>query len=374
MRAYFNDEEPYESLIKQHINFQFPRTALLNKCELVDALSQLIVGTKEVRYGSLPSPEHFVNIRKTISECITNNEPIPFLIPWGSIKSDFSGNIDIAELMAVKRIIQLSKDISEFYSPGVDMVLRLEDTSGYSLFSLESNHDTIKLMSDMYTNDMVNLLQILNVTDSIHAVPESTMKNASKFEDTVNQMLPVMTQYLIDSHNDVIFNHLTNLYEHPSYRSLVEMGWRGYISKEQREHYYSAYQKLYPNWEIGMQIKRLALYFSGSWARHILGMTGKKCQWENKFIQLAFVPPIKGLPEGYNHNYVYYRTLPLSDARTHIPAWRAKGYLKITGNDVCNKITSFSDSELISQLHPAVINLSDDSNTVSIKADYLLVS
>lgn len=373
MQAKINIEEPYGDLIVKHLHTSFPKAARLNKSELLDTLTDLIIGTKETRYGCLPTPEHHVHLRQIIKKCIDKDQPIPILVPWGSIKANFSGAVDIAEVNAIKRIVDLDCQIKDFYSPGTDTVIRIEDTSGYSLFVLEADYNTIKENSLTYSHSMVAATAILS-NNTIHAQLESLMPNASVFQSYVDRIQPLIEKYLIESHNDSMFGN--DLYKFETFQMLELNGWHGIIPWEQRNYYYESYKKLYPNWEIQTAIKRLSIYFAGSWARHTLKMTGAKEEWGKDFIQLSFVPPIKGLPEGYNHNYVYYRTVPLSHARTHIPPWRAKGYLKLTGNDVQCKLTSFNDTELIQNLIPVQATLINEDQKIQtfINTDYLLIS
>jgi len=151
----------------------------------------------------------------------------------------------------------------------------------------------------------------------------------------------------------------------------MSSGWKGIIPLEQRDHYLSSYEKLYPNLNKEDYLKRLSIYFGGAWARAKLQMTGKQSYW-TKNLQLVFLAPFKGAPKGYADHYVYYRTLPLSQARTHIPAWRSKGYLKINGNSVTHKLTTFNDKELIDKLIPVQLQIYNEDLSLIINTDYLL--
>jgi hypothetical protein len=63
----------------------------------------------------------------------------------------------------------------------------------------------------------------------------------------------------------------------------------------------------------------------------------------------------------------------MSEARSHMPAWRAKGYLKISeSGEVKAKITSWHDKEVMDQLVPAVVRIGDERKFVDVKSDYLL--
>lgn len=373
MKTIVDTNEPYGEILCRYFKQEFPVVGDLNNSDLLEILTNIIVGTKEVRYGPIPSPEGLVAIRKAIKTALENKAPIPILVPWGSIKSNFTSTVDIAEVSAINRLIALVQSIKKYYPTGVDMVVRIEDQSGYTLFNLEGDSETIHKRIDEYSKNFFLLFGILvpeDISDSIRPILESDMKNASQFNGIFERNVEAIEEYLIDS-KDLIMYAPHRISDIPSYQKLVDRGWRGIISSEQRDHYISAYKRLYPDWSENRMIRRLSLYFAGALTRFHLGMTGKQDYWTD-FIQLAFIPPVKSLPEGYNRNYVYYRTLPMSSARTHIPAWRAKGYFKIQGNTVTPKLTTFNDSELIEKLHIAQVSVSNGINTVIVQTDYLL--
>lgn len=365
-------DEPYGGLICLHICKQFPHTTTFNQTELVDILSTLIIGTKEIRYGSLPTPESLVVIRDVIRTAISSDTAIPIMVPWGSIKANFSCGLDIAELSAIQRLVYLSEEVKKYYSKGVEIVIRVEDTSGYELFSLEGDQNMIKERINSYSRDFKNLVTILCPTGEIRVILESEMSRASEFKAANTHFAGLIYEYLIDS-MDMIKFAPDMVDQLSSYHVLIESGWKGIIPQEQRDHYLSTYERLYPNLKKEDYLRRLSLYFGGAWARVKLGMTGKQSYW-SKSLQLVFIPPIKGSPAGYNDHYIYYRTLPLSEARTHMPAWRGKGYMKISGNEITYKLTTFGDTELLNQLIPVKVEVYNEELSVMINSDYLLES
>ena len=125
-----NPEDPYTGLITQFLVREFPGVITPNSSVLLDVLTDAIVGSKQVRYGPRPNPESLVAIRKVISLSLTSGQPIPFLIPWGSRKPKLGANIDVAEISALKTLVCLNNRVKAHYEPGVQMNVRLEDTSG----------------------------------------------------------------------------------------------------------------------------------------------------------------------------------------------------------------------------------------------------
>ncbi len=361
------NKDEYGGLICSHIKKCFPTIVNYSSNELVDIISNILIGTKEYRYGPLPSPEHQVVIRDIIKTSIKDNSPIPVLVPWGSIKANFSPALDMAEVQSILRLSQVFESIQKYYSPSLDIRLRLEDTSGISLFQLEKDKGLITENSNIYVDNMVKLIQILDA--NITPVKESDMPLAYKFEYRVKEYSPVIEEYLTKT--DGLLDSSLEL--SPYKNLLTYIGFRGIILKAQREYYYESYKKLYPDWGKETLIKRLSLYLAGSLSRFQLGMTGKLDE-DDKSIQFAFVPPVPGIPEGYNYSYVYNRTLPLSESRTHICPWRAKGYLKIDGNQIQTKITSFNNKEIIDTLIPSQTTLTNGANKIQIRTDYFINS
>lgn len=355
MKTFCGNDDPYAGVILKYFNQEFPQISNMNHSDKIDIICDMMVGTKEIRYDCLPNPESLVTIRKTIRESIVNDVPIPVLVPWGSMKGDYSGNIDVAEVSAINRIIQLNKAVSKVHKKGLDISIRVEDTSGYMLFAYDCNLNIVQKAANDYCSNFARLIQILDTQKCITISFESAMKNSSLFAKQVEDHLQLFEDYLFDTHEVFDSENFTTF---DSYKELNKIGWKGIICKEQRDHYYSSYTRLYKDSDISISIKRLALYFCQSFVRSKLNMVGNKDYWES-YITISFVSPIKGLPEGYHNNRLYYRTLPMSQARTHMCPWRSKGYLQINGNSVCAKLTTFNNKEIISQLYDTEVTLSE---------------
>lgn len=361
MQARIQDNNPFSDLILEHFTFTNPKIEINDKKILIDRIASLLINTKNVRLGPVPSIEAQYRMRRIIDSCFRNDMPIPILIPWGSVKSDFSAELDICELHAMSTIVELNKAVKEVYPLGLDVNVRIEDWSGVELFKLEEGFDKSK--SWTYSQSMATLAEMCGFNPK----RESEMFGRENFYDRANKNSEAVFNYLKES--GAIHHH--NPVNLESFKKLKELGWRGIISKEQREHYLSCYRNLYQDWDEDRLLQRLSLYFGGSLARFQLGMTGTDPLWGGDFIQISFVPPIKGLPEGYNDNYLYYRTIPMNNCRSHAPAWRARGYLLIgEDNSIKSKLTTFNN--IPDNLETSRVILEEGLLNVSIRADYLL--
>ena len=365
----FNNSNGMEDILKVYFHKQVPNVSVNDKATLVDILSCILYNTKNFRYGPIPAPEAQSKVRQVIRDYIADQRPIPILVPWGSIKADFSPSLDIAELSAISTLVGLNDQIKRYYEPGLDIAVRIEDLSGFRLFSMEPMLPQIMANSKVYSQDLVKLINIMG-DNFITPRLESLMYGADKFTELEPRLTEIVYQYLLAT--DGLTNEEIRAYivaGGEEFKKLQGEIWRGHISVEQREHYLSQYKKIYHDYDRGKLLYRLALYFGGSLARHRTKLVGDMDYWKGHFIQLALIPPIKGLPEGYNHNYVYYRTIPEGECRTHLAPWRAKGYLKIEGRNATQKVTTFWDKP--EGLVPCSATIFDNEQSVRVRMDYI---
>lgn len=359
-------ENPYGELICQYFQTTFPKIVQQTKSSLLEIISLMLFGTKENRYGPIPSPENQVVVRNVIKTAIERNEPIPILVPWGSRKAVAAASIDIAEVSALNQLISLDNAIKEFYPSGLRINIRIEDIGGYWLFREEgtgsiTNNDSVL----SYSEDLTTLIHILRGDSLIDPVWESTLMNGPEYFRCVDNYSVLIDGYLRYSEDN------QNLGIGPAFESLNELGWKGEIPLEQRDYYYSTYEKLYPNANHIQNRKRLADYLGGAMVRYKLNGRGEP-KTDYGHIQLTFIQPIPGTPTSINSNILYWRSVPMSQSRTNISPWRAKGYLHISGNDVKTKITNWGNTELIDQLQSGSVSISDDLRSVKVKVDYLI--
>jgi len=370
MNIIISKEEPYAVLIEQYIAQQFPLLTTITGENLVDVLTTILIGNKDTRFGPTKSPESLVVIRNVIRNAVADQQPIQILMPWGSMKSDQTDHIDMAELLAISTLIKLSEAVKRVYKPGIYIRIRIEDYSGVQLFSYPKTLDMVTAgIINNYCNKLENLIEILGGNDVIEPIRESNMNKVNEFYLTVNNLKPYFVDYLSKTNDVIAENPLFNPIDYDSYNELKAFGWNGIISSEQRQYYYNTYKKLY-NSDQEEAIELLSLYLAQSLSRRILNMNGAG-KWK-EYIQLTFCAPVPGIPSGFDHNYIYYRTVPISQARTHICPWRAMGYLRIYRDKVCSKICSlaeYREKELI----PSSFTLSNNDFSVEIDSSYILV-
>lgn len=313
-------DHPYAKTVESFFAQELPGTNLSTSEDVLEQVSTALIGSGQYRYGSVPSPESQVEIRKVLRKAITGGYPIPILVPYGSRKSVLGEPIDIAEVMSLRQISCLNHRIKQFYSPGIQARLRLEDASGNYLFTddgQQSLYDTAD-----YCDAMSELVSILGY-DFLTIVPESSLFDEQEYTKVANSIYTTLFAYITEADKGDVSDAVKGL--------LMQTGWKGTIPKEQREFYYNRYRAVEPSMSPERARAKLAKYFAGSWARIQCNGSGAAPAWGDDYIRVTFVPPIPGMPESMTQKYVYYRTVPLKHATSHMPPWRAKGFLKLNG-------------------------------------------
>lgn len=354
-------DKPYGDQIIRYFSKEIPTVIQPSKKDLLEILTDILIGTKETRYGVIPPPEHLVVIRDVIRKAVETEKPIPILIPFGGIKANKTGEIDVAEFSAIKRLVTLDQCIRTYYPMGTHMNVRIEDINALWLYGQESRKAILR-----YSADLFNLIRIMRAGAFIEPLRESYMMKEDNYEEWASRVEGPMLRYLLDTDGKP-----DEFGKGGAFEVLKSIGWNGIVPVEQRDFYIDRYARLYPGREKREYIEMMAKYFAGSKARYDLDANGAPVKGGS--IQLNFTQPVPGAPANMFNNTLYYRTVPMSEARTHMPAWRSKGYFKINSQGAIKaKITSFGDSETLSQLIPATVDIEHENKSVTIRADYVL--
>lgn len=354
-------DDPYSKMISEFVVCQFPGAKIQGTEPLLDILTKAFVASNQIRFGPAPNPESLVAIRAAIRANIEKELPIPVLVPWGGRKAKLGFGIDVAELSALKQLTALNQRVKEHYAPGITTNIRIEDTGAHWLYQKEEPESYPQV--EKYSSDFQKLVRILNL-DFIHPIRESDlMSTATYFELSENIKVP-MLDYLIASQIPGYDRQLSK-----SWLALQEMGWTGEIPKEQREYYLSRYKASNPDLTEMEAYQMLAEYFAGSLARYKLNGTARDASWGNDYIQISFVNPVPGAPTSLVSKNIYYRTLPEKMSRSHMPAWRSRGYLLITEEGICPKLINFHEKM---ELNNHWTTLSRAGESVDIETSYRL--
>lgn len=353
---------PYGEMMANFFAQDFPGANITNKGSMLEALTAAFIASGQVRYGPAPNPESLVAIRAVIRDCIENNKPLPILVPWGSKKTKNYESVDVAELGALKQLACLQKRVTSFFAPGIQVRMRMEDVSGYSLFMDEIEHarpSTIR-----YCKDFSVLVRALGMDSYVEPILESTLFLEEYYAATTKEYLPLFVAYLMASEDGPGSGKAFVTFE-----DLRRIGWQGNIPAEQRNFYYQRYRANYPGITTAQAIRKLALYFATNLARIQYKGTADDPAWLGKYLAISFVGPVPGVPALNSWSRrIFYRTLPTKMADTHIPAWRAKGYLKV-GSQIIPKLASWNEKR---EYNRAKLVFTRGEYCVDVAADYVV--
>lgn len=329
---------------------------------VTDAVLSALVGSSKERLGPVPSDDRLTEMKAVIATAIAAEEPIKLLMPWGSKKPD-NGTVDVAEIGALKTLEALQRRVQSVYPAGIHLRMRIEDLSGDYLFR-EEGEEALKA-SARYVHDFVNLLKLMHLP-FIEPVLEKKMMDCHVYNALADELRPVFLTYIENTDRYFIIDDPSVA----SWQELSRLGWTGFIPCEMRNFYRSRYarQGLSPQ----EQNFKLAGYLASILARIKLKGYGHE-RWGKEFINVSFAPPVPGTPEPFAQRRLYYRTLPESMARTHLPPWRGRGYLLISGEEITLKLTT--PDGLPEDLIPGTLTYSEPMNPVyvTVRADRLVV-
>lgn len=354
----------YGEIISRYFQHSFPKVAKISKDDLLEILTDLLVGTKDYRYGPKPKIEALYTIRQTLAKSIELGVAIPVLVPWGGRKADAKLSVDIAEVSALKQLIRLDEAVKSFYPAGLHIHIRIEDLGAQWIYRTEDLDDSI----DQYSSDMTKLVKILRGTTHIEPIREGDLMDKDEYFRLSEKysLLIEGTIQALKAYKDLDINAI------PEFVELKSLGWKGEIPEAQRNFYIDRYKKLYPNEREAMYDLMVSDYLGGSKARYDLNGRAEPDSSVGSYIQITFVPPIPSAPRELFSNTLYYRTIPESSGRTHIAPWRGKGYLEILDDAPIPKVTSTK----IMDLEESEVTLTSDIEDISltIRADYRLTS
>lgn len=355
-------DDPYGKIIEHKIAQTFPSNIPQPQNSVFESVFSEIIGTSRVRFGPKPNIESSYYIYQVIVDAIKAGKPIPILFPWGSKKTMNGESIDSAEIGSIRTINCLQSRVKRQYGIGLDVVIRVEDTSGYFLFADEGK-DAIN-SSKKYVGDFTFIVNALKEHE-IDVVLESSMPNASEFDRLASKISIPAYEHLLGI--DVNNNQLAKA----ALDTLHKLGWKGNIPGEQHEYYMSRYARVYGS-DREKQRRKFADYMGNSLAHYLLNMRGDKPEWNGKFIQINFANPVPGAPSEIISNRIHYRTIPSTQTEEHIPPWRARGFIEINNdNEAKYKLDSWFSNKIFNTI-PITFKDYNTDNSLSVNIRYLV--
>ena len=286
----------YSDLIEQALYAAVPYSNADKKVRF-EAIVAEIIGTKQRRFGPMPSPEVQVGIREVVRQ---SGDHIRFFLPWACRKQDANKKFDLLEFYALKQLLCLREGLKRM---GVEskFYFRLEDLTDLWLFNADTGVNEYArafdgVVSKMLPGSIVNL--------------ESDFTSYTLWHDKATEYKQEFLQYFAHG------------------REPDLPGWQP-MPPEQLQYYRDLNQKLYPQANAA---EKMADYFAAVLARKTLNAVGHP---SGPFIFITFAHPVPGNP--IQPNRLFYRTLPERFTNKHVSPWMTSGYFRIKDmtNEVC---------------------------------------
>ncbi len=354
-----NTASPYAGLIIDALVACFPTTKV-KATRTIDAVVEALISTKQLRHGPVPVSESYERIRAIVAHWVGQNQPIPLLCPLGSKKPNNESSVDVAELSGFKTLLALRATVQGVYAPGITIVLRIEDINPFYLFR-DEGIDAVTA-SKRYIKDLELLANVLGLPSFCRIRKDSDFVTPDDFVKRAEAATMLLLEYIDDTDN----GNFDTFEELDSWKRLTQIGWRGRIPTEQRDHYRRRYERLYGCDRV-RQNQKLAEYLASSLVRYQVNGTAQDESWGNEFLYMNFCPPIPGAPKAMSGNRLYYRTVPYSHCGNHMPAWRGKGIVRISEGKASLAVVSWQNT---TEFNSFEATLSGGGSEVVIRADY----
>lgn len=354
------DHETHADEIQQFLQREFPANSAKSSVDRVDNVTQILVGSLQRRLGPVPKPESMVLVREVVRDAVETEAPVPVLVPFGPKKpGNGGGGVDLAELFVLKSLAELAAQVREHHAPGLDVRVRVEDATAFVL-----EGDVVRPQVERYVGAFEALNRVLG--SHVDVVRETALMDFGAFSDDVREFGPLFERYLANTSGD---EPLVAVAEG---RALLDLGWRGAVSPQAREHYGRKYTQVYPYESHEFRRQMLARYFACALSRSRRRASGARAEWRRQ-IQVNFLAPVPGQADR-PQALLCRRHVPLHDSKTHVMPWRAKGYFKISSTDaVCPAQVDWSEA-LSLDLTEGCVTFSDDRESVHVRADTLLTA
>jgi hypothetical protein len=251
-------------------------------------LLDTIIGNRKVRFGSVPCAQNLQLLNSLLESFTVKGSPIEILMMWGAAKGYRSGQADFFDVMALKRLASLHRNVCCRYSKGIKVSLIWED---HTEFLLNGTRDR------EYEKTMRRLMHRLGLDEIISIVRESDL-----IQDTgqFNADARANASLLLKGEQE-------------------KVGWQGEVAWR---HYLDRAASEYPDMEIEGRKWKVAEYLGITLARyqHKILPTGR--------VKASFVPYPQTVPDTMKRGRVEYKVKAGRNRNCTMPPWVGFGVLK----------------------------------------------
>ena len=228
-----------------------------------------------------------------IANCIGRGVPIAAQMLWSPKKHWVVGSdsdVDIAELTALNTLLSVHNSVRLIHSPGLMFTFYVEDVEFEFMEGLEPE---LKDARTRYLNGLRGIVHALGLED-VFAFLKMSDKSLDEQErrDWVAQMeenFDALERYWYESEKHGLAGYDT----YHSYQALRQLGWRGSIPEEMRNHYLrrlGAIKERSRAEKVGMILRN----FAGMLLHHQKNLLTRGS--EAPPIKFSFIPPAPGAP------------------------------------------------------------------------------
>lgn len=349
-----NPDFNYQDIVKI-FNSELELSVSTTPDSLPETILEILMGTRQIREGSKPSIEYQYRVIQQIKTAIEQQIPISVVIPSGPKKPGLNGDfIDLAEYWFARILKQLILHVEGVYTPGIKFHILLEDAS-MAIFEPEVPH----VIAYNYYTLWIDLVRVLEMEDKIIPVLESSIVSAKDLKNTSTEIFEAILTYI------TAMEKMDRSVAVEALQEMKDIGWNGGLSLTTLDYYYKSFSGNYPHDPKSMIQERIALYLATSYARYKL----KARKVTDNDIPIAVAKRVPGVDFAL-YDRIFYRTVPLSKTKTHIPFWRARGVInESNGGEFETKLFPFNAAPNVIE---NLVTLMNGDNWVELYIDIIV--
>lgn len=265
-----------EEGVLEHFKLDLTRASSVSEC---------LIGSKQIRHGSMPSPDNTRHIQTVVNACISKGQPITLLVMWGAVKAYADRAVDLVDLMALHRLHMVNEHVKTLYPPGIHVKLIWEDFTETVM---------VGTPSIAYTDSFKRLLAHLNLS-FIELILESTLTPGPNYIRDIVQFAGAIEA-----------------------GCAADVGWRGDVPWE---YYMERSKSQFPDHEDTFRRSVLSTYFGICLARY------KHNVLPNHTLKCSFCPYLPEVPDSMRVGRLEYKTKTGKSCKCTTPPWAGLGVL-----------------------------------------------
>jgi len=347
------------------------KSVTLNIERLSRVVTQTIANSDCARNITTVAALNMKEIENRVAKCIRMGVPLYSQMLWSPKKHWVKGaesGIDLAELVALKTLVDIHVAVRSIYAPGLNFTLHLEDIE---FEFMEGNDPELSDSRNRYIDGLQSMIRVLGLEDVFTV---SRMSCKAKDEGELNRWIAqlqdnykALNAYWYESEKKGIAGYEN--YE--SFKVLRRLGWNGQIPQEMRNYYLrriNRRQAISPKEKVSMVMRN----FAGILLHYQENLLRTASDVEP--IKFSFIPPAPGAPVELMTGRIDLRFVPRKVCSRVNAAgpWSTKGYFRERKGKILPAFKGWlSPLAPDSNFVEGHLILSRDDQTVDVRADFL---